>query len=170
MILNKYKLPATLQDYCDALSIVSKLSESYQSDIAGWLTQFDSELAYENESQEETRKLNDIILGFNSINLPLISKEKINVAKYERTIAKIIDLRAKLTSVKIWIRSVRCVFNTPETIKLVQEDISALEQGMQNIEKYLENLKKIVNNNRSHSSYRKIFKNKLLSIENMLLV
>lgn len=144
-IFSQSKLPATLEDYCQAELAIDNLSNNQTKlSLQRWLRQFNVESTYERERSSIVDKLNKSIQDLNGIMLLPIYDPLFNYVIYEKHLQTLIAIQYQLLNVQLWLEAVYCAFNLNSNISYVSDDLVQFTKGWNNARQRLNDYLMIV--------------------------
>jgi hypothetical protein len=136
-IFNKTILPSTIEEYCQAITAVSKLDPDDSQKITIWLQQFDLNYAFEIENIQVKYILKELISNFDQISKLESVTNNFDYDRYKTQLLMLVKIRYQLINIQMWTSSVACAFkNHPNLIRNLNE-IQPLVSDMKTVRETL---------------------------------
>lgn len=170
IVFDRYKLPATLEDYCAAREAVKSLaSNSHKTEIDTWLDQFNQEAVYTNERDIMINRFNIMINAINMVNLNIVTDHDFVLTKYINSLNDIAKIKEMYAEIEHWIQNLACVFNTPEKQQFILTDLSELLSVSETITTRLNEFQDIIQYNITNDTRKKLNYNRVRILHSIIL-
>jgi len=154
-VFDRFKLPETLEDYCQAEAAIFNLSQDKNKDeLYKWLNQFDVQKRYAIERTTASDKINNVITKLNSANLEVILSPKFDQNVYLEQLTNLAKIRSEALSVQIWLQYAGCAYNKLSKPKSIESDIALFKESLALIKKSLGFYRDIVKYNVANDKRR----------------
>jgi hypothetical protein len=148
-MFNRYKLPQTLVEYCQAVTAISKLStDDNQKELYEWLSQVDVRKLFDTEKITALKQLHDIKQELSLITILPYSNRNFVIDEYEKSLFELVNILSDISNVELWISSVFCVFNRISDTQYINKDISEIKTRTSAVRSdFLDKLRQVKTNN-----------------------
>jgi len=131
-VFDQTRLPRTLEQYCESITAIHKLSAGPQRDhLLAWVNQFNIEHAYEKERNDFEDDFNQNIKDLNNISESQFNTSDLSV--FNKHVIDVLKLRNRFIANEVWIASVACAFAANHELIEIHKDIEYIRDRVAQI-------------------------------------